>query len=195
MSEPAGVDAAKDRLRREILERRARRDDADLVAAGIAIAAAARRLWRGRWRLAAYAEITGEPSLHVVRAEALAAGTEVILPVIDGDRLDWAVLGPDQPLRPGLLGAPAPDGPRLGAAALAAADVVLVPALAVDAAGRRLGRGRGYYDRALRDLDRRRTTVVACVFDDEVVGAVPAASYDVRVDAILTPSGVTGVGA
>ena len=62
-----------------------------------------------------------------------------------------------------------PAGPPLGRDAIAAADLVLVPALAVDVAGRRLGQGGGSYDRA---LPRATAPVVAVVFGDEVLDTI-----------------------
>jgi 5-formyltetrahydrofolate cyclo-ligase len=71
---------------------------------------------------------------------------------------------------------------------LAAASVVVVPALSVDRDGNRLGRGRGYYDRALSDI---KAPVVAVVYDDELIDVVPAEPHDRRVDAVLRPRGLT----
>ena len=88
----------------------------------------------------------------------------------------------------GRFGLLEPAGPRLGPGALAAADVVVVPALAVDRRGARLGRGRGYYDRALAHA-RPGAVLVAVVFDDELVDALPAEPHDRRVSAVVTPSG------
>jgi 5-formyltetrahydrofolate cyclo-ligase len=104
--------------------------------------------------------------------------------------LDWAAYTGDVEhvaVRPGvdLL---EPAGPRLGVEAISTADVVLVPALAVDRAGHRLGRGAGSYDRALRRVAPE-TPVLAVVYDDEVVTEVPADDHDRFVTGALTPSG------
>ncbi len=77
--------------------------------------------------------------------------------------------------------------PRLDA--ITDAGVILVPALAVDVRGHRLGRGRGSYDRALTRV-RPAQTVLAVVHDDEVLDAVPFEPHDRIVDGALTPSGV-----
>jgi 5-formyltetrahydrofolate cyclo-ligase len=79
-------------------------------------------------------------------------------------------------------------GPRLGAAAVGTADVVIVPALAVSRDGQRLGRGGGYYDRALL-LARPDAVVVAVVFDEELVDELPTEAHDRRVAVVVTPSG------
>jgi 5-formyltetrahydrofolate cyclo-ligase len=76
----------------------------------------------------------------------------------------------------------------LGPTAIGTAEVVVVPALAVDRNGLRLGRGRGYYDRALRHA-RPDAVLVALVFDEEFLDEVPAEPHDHRVTAVVTPSG------
>jgi 5-formyltetrahydrofolate cyclo-ligase len=115
-----------------------------------------------------------------------AAGVRVLLPVVTGERLDWATYDGEGALAEGPLGLAEPSGHRLGSDALAAADVVLVPALAVDRSGHRLGRGRGYYDRALAAVS---VPVIAVVFDDDVIDDVPVEAHDRDVDGWLSPSG------
>ena len=69
-------------------------------------------------------------------------------------------------------------------------DVLLVPLLAFDRSGHRLGYGGGYYDRTLRDLRRRRPIVaVGLAFGCQEVDAVPHLDYDERLDWVLTPDG------
>jgi 5-formyltetrahydrofolate cyclo-ligase len=96
---------------------------------------------------------------------------------------------PDMDLEWHELLADGSEGPRLGLAGIAAAQVVLAPALAVDHDGTRLGQGGGCYDRALA---RRRpdAVVVAIVNDEEYAGwPLPSDAHDVRVDAVITPGG------
>jgi 5-formyltetrahydrofolate cyclo-ligase len=89
---------------------------------------------------------------------------------------------------PGRFGILEPVGPKLGPTAIGTAEVVVVPALAVDRGGTRLGRGGGWYDRALRHA-RPGAVVVAVVFDGEVVDRLPALDHDRPVTAVVTPSG------
>lgn len=118
-------------------------------------------------RVAAYTAFGTEPGT----AGLLTPDT--LLPVLRPDRdLDWARVG---------------GGPPLGMDAVAACDVVLVPALAVDRTGVRLGRGGGSYDRALL---RARGLVVALLHEGELVDALPAAPHDVPVHAAALPSGL-----
>jgi 5-formyltetrahydrofolate cyclo-ligase len=112
----------------------------------------------------------------------------VLLPVVLPDRdLDWAV---DDGTRAAgaLAGVLEPGGPRLGPAAVADADVVVVPALAVDTGGRRLGQGGGSYDRALARVGAG-ALVVALLHDEELLDGeqVPVSAHDVPVHAVVTP--------
>ncbi|MBA2637501.1 MAG: 5-formyltetrahydrofolate cyclo-ligase, partial [Solirubrobacterales bacterium] len=86
----------------------------------------------------------------------------------------------------GLLDTREPVGRSLGREAIGEAQLVLAPALAVDRSGGRLGQGGGSYDRA---LGRTTATVLAVVFDAEVLDAVPVEPHDRRVDGALTPGG------
>ncbi|HYF71806.1 MAG TPA: 5-formyltetrahydrofolate cyclo-ligase, partial [Nocardioides sp.] len=125
--------------------------------------------------------------------EALhAAGKRVILPVVLPDLdLDWAVHdGALVPARRGLL---EPAGPRLGPDAVATADVVLVPGLAVSRGGARLGRGGGCYDRALGRVPVGTFTCVL-LYDDEVGVDVPVEPHDRPVGFAASPSGVVRLG-
>jgi 5-formyltetrahydrofolate cyclo-ligase len=83
-----------------------------------------------------------------------------------------------------------PVAPRLGPAAVATADVVLTPGLAVDRTGMRLGRGGGSYDRALGRVPVG-TFTCTLLHDGELVERVPAAPHDRRVAAAVTPSGIS----
>jgi 5-formyltetrahydrofolate cyclo-ligase len=112
----------------------------------------------------------------------------VLLPVLlsDGD-LDWASYeGPDS-LVPGPRGLLQPGERRRGVTAITSADLVIAPAVAVDRAGRRLGRGGGSYDRALARVGPAVLTM-ALLYDDELVAHVPAGEHDQPVRAVARPS-------
>jgi 5-formyltetrahydrofolate cyclo-ligase len=96
---------------------------------------------------------------------------------------------PDLDLEWRELRADGSEGPRLGPEGIAAAQVILAPALSVDHTGTRLGQGGGCYDRA---LTRRRpdAVIVAIVNNEEYAErALPSDAHDVRVDAVITPGG------
>ena len=167
----------KDALRRELLDRRRARPAAELERAGSALAAhtASEPLIARARRVAAYRSMRTEPPTAALIEALLATGREVLVPVIVADhQLDWEVVG-------------AEATEHRGRDALATCDVVLAPALAADHAGHRLGRGAGYYDRALEGLG---VPIVAVVFDDELLPQIPHEPHDVDIDAVLTPGGL-----
>ena len=149
--------------------------------------------------VAAYAPIGSEPG-GADLPEVLAEHARVLLPLLldDGD-LDWAEY--DGPLRPGPRGLRQPAGPGLGLDAVRSADLVIVPALAVDRHGLRLGRGGGSYDRVLARIAVHGSTpsapgtflsgpmTVALLYDGELVDTVPADAHDRPVRAAITPGG------
>jgi 5-formyltetrahydrofolate cyclo-ligase len=136
--------------------------------------------------VAAYVSVGREPGTGVLLDALATADKRVILPLLQADNdLDWAAYtGPDGLMSAG-RGLLEPVGPLLGAEAIATADVVVVPGLAVDRNGLRLGRGGGSYDRA---LGRVPVGTLTCVVlnDDEILDAVPAAPHDRRVAAAVT---------
>jgi 5-formyltetrahydrofolate cyclo-ligase len=138
--------------------------------------------------VAAYVSIGREPGTGPLLDALRGQGKRVILPVLqpDGD-LDWAVH--DGELQAASRGLLEPHGPPLGVEAVATADVVLTPGLAVSADGTRLGRGGGSYDRALGRVPLG-TFTCTLLYDGEYPVAVPAAPHDRRVVAVAQPSGI-----
>jgi 5-formyltetrahydrofolate cyclo-ligase len=119
---------------------------------------------------------------------AVAIGRRVLLPVVTGDSpLDWAGFRDRGDLVPGPHGLLQPSRRREGPTAIAAAGVVVVPALAATPDGVRLGRGGGHYDRSL-PLASGSTVIVAVVADDELLPELPVEPHDVRVHAVWRPT-------
>jgi 5-formyltetrahydrofolate cyclo-ligase len=182
------ADEAKAALRATFLTRRRTRPQAARAAAAAAVSSALLRGLADVRTFAAYVPEETEPGHGRVPAAYTQLGARVLLPVVpaEGHELMWAV--DTGRLAAGRFGLLEPVGPRLGPTAVGAAQVVVVPALAVARDGVRLGRGGGFYDRALRHV-RAGAVVVAVVFDDEFVDELPAEPHDRRVSAVVTPSG------
>lgn len=137
--------------------------------------------------LCGYVPIGSEPGSVQMIDEVADHGVRVLLPVVVGPGpLEWAWYDGRESLRSGPFGLLQPIGERLGPAALRIADAVLVPALAVDRSGVRLGRGAGYYDRSLA-MAATGTPLIAVVRDQEVFDVLPAEPHDVRMTGVLTP--------
>lgn len=138
--------------------------------------------------VAAYVPVGTEPGSTSLLDAARAAGRRVLVPLIRGDGpLWWADYEGRDSLTAAAYGLLEPTGPALEPHTLALAELVLIPALAVDRAGVRLGRGAGFYDRSLH-VATATAILAAVVFDDEVVPALPADPHDVPVTHALTPS-------
>jgi 5-formyltetrahydrofolate cyclo-ligase len=184
MADSPEMVTAKATLRTALLAGRARRPPAERAAAADAIADVLAARLAGAAVVAGHVPTAEEPG-HGRLPQALPG--RLLLPVVParGRELCWAEH--DGRLSPGRFGLLQPTGPRLPATALAAADVVVVPALAVAADGTRLGRGGGYYDRALAHA-RTDAVLLALVFDEELLASVPAGAHDRRVTAVVTPS-------
>src|SRR3954447_3251885 len=182
----AGV--TKSALRERHLARRQQRPRPEREAAAAAVVQALLRGLSGVRAFAAYVAEETEPGHGRLPAAFTQLGAPVLLPAVppSGSQLCWAV--DTGRLARGRYGLLEPMGPRLGATALGTADVVVLPALGVDRAGVRLGRGGGYYDRALLHV-RPDAVLVAVVFDDEFIDELPAEPHDRRVTAVVTPSG------
>jgi 5-formyltetrahydrofolate cyclo-ligase len=182
------VGAAKSALRERFLARRRERPVALRDAATAALTTALLRGLAGVRAVAAYVPHEDEPGHGRIPAAFTQLGARVLLPVVpmEGRELTWAV--DTGRLTPGRFGLLEPLGPRLGPTAIGTADVVVVPALAVASDGVRLGRGGGYYDRALQHA-RGDAVLVALVFDDELIDELPSEPHDRRVTAVVTPSG------
>jgi 5-formyltetrahydrofolate cyclo-ligase len=145
--------------------------------------------------VAAYVSIGTEPATQGLIFALWKRGTYVLLPVLlPGGDLDWASYeGPDS-LGPGQRGLLEPREQRRGVTAITSADLVIAPAVAVDPAGHRLGRGGGSYDRALARVGPAVLTI-ALLYDDELVSHVPTDEYDQPVRAVARPTeGISRLG-
>ncbi|GAA3534116.1 hypothetical protein AFL01nite_21010 [Aeromicrobium flavum] len=185
----ASTAVEKVNLREALLTRRRARTPAERESAAEAIAlhAAALPALARATRVAAYLSLPSEPGTGPLLAWLAGRDVPVLVPVGRADRsMDW-VEHTAGAVESGPLGVPEPSGRPLGPGALATCGIALVPALAVDHAGNRLGRGAGYYDRALADFPG---VVCALVHDDELLPHVPHEPHDRPVDLVLTPAGV-----
>ena len=176
-------------LRAELRERRRTRPAhvVDTATLGFTANLIALATETGARTISAYLSNSFEPETRQFLNWALADGRRVLLPVARQDGLlDWAE-GDGESETEGLYGLPEPVGGILGPIAINDADLIIIPASAVDERGTRMGWGRGYFDRTLGSMEKC-PPVFAVVFDDEVLPEVPREVHDAPVDGVVTPT-------
>lgn len=189
------MQSEKRHLRSVLRERLEAVTEAHARAAGEAIA---ERLCRGsHWAtasiVASFSTIAGEVDTRPVAAAAQQAGKVLCFPrMISGRSFEFArVEDPDSMLR-GRYGVREPD-PACELVPIDGRMLILLPGLAFDRSGGRLGRGAGYYDRALAGARQSETggpALIGVGFELQIVDRVPMTSTDVRLDACITEAGL-----
>jgi len=155
------------------------RHRAPVLSAGLAPRLRSWTVWQTAFSLCAFCALPGEPDVLTPWPE----GKRVAMPRVEGDDLKFHWVTCREELAPGKFGIPEPraTAPPAGFSF----DLILVPGMAFDHKGGRLGRGRGYYDRFLAAANG---LLAGVCFDDQLVSEVPCEPHDARVDAVVTPS-------
>ena len=135
--------------------------------------------------IACYVSRHEEPPTDVLRERLLDCGAQVLLPRIDGEGLVWVRESPDTTWDVNRWNIAEPIGPAFEGSP----GVWIIPGLAIDADGYRLGQGGGYFDRALADIGDD-TLVIGIVFESECVSELPRELHDRGVDVVVTPDRV-----
>lgn len=137
--------------------------------------------WAAAFEVGLYRSTPTEPATEALLADLLARGARVAVPVRRGAKYAWGRVDASTRWEKGAHGIWEPAA----AAAAAAADlrVIVVPGVAFDAQGGRLGHGRGHFDRLLA---RSEALLVGLCFENRFVEAVPMEPHDVRMDVVAT---------
>jgi 5-formyltetrahydrofolate cyclo-ligase len=183
----AEIVARKRALRRQMRELEGQFGPAQIAPASLLLCDQLRPqpVWQACRRILAFLPMPSEPDIRPLLEEALAEGKTVTLPSFDPTRGVYearqvSTLSGLQPRHFGIP-EPAPESPKFDLIRL---DFLLVPGVAYDVNGRRLGRGKGYFDRLLAEVTGHKCGVA---FDWQVVPEVPAEPHDMCVDSLLTP--------
>lgn len=141
--------------------------------------------------VSAYLAVEGEVRTELLLDACWKAGKKVCVPAYRpaGGEYRWAFLQENDRLRDGPWGIPEPAKPA--AASPARIDFVIVPGVAFDGRGNRLGHGCGYYDRLLASLRRGDVFKLGLAFSHQVVESIPAMPHDVAMDAVATERGIS----
>lgn len=191
----------KRQLRREALRRRNHLTPQQIEAKSRLIAQRllSMDIWRQAAAILGYCAFNSEVRTEYILRQALSQGKRVALPRICREKreLDLYYVGglDDEWLEPGTWRIPEPSPARCAPASISDIDLVLVPGVAFDTTGGRIGYGGGYYDRLLNRLDsRQQERVVGLAFEEQIVRDVPLNFFDFRVPLILTDARVIVTG-
>ncbi|MBJ6752032.1 5-formyltetrahydrofolate cyclo-ligase [Geomonas anaerohicana] len=139
--------------------------------------------------LVLYAPIHHEVDTDAVAVAALASGKRLLYPAVVGNDLKFCQVAALAELAPGRYGIPEPEGEGCDPAE---ADLIVVPGVAFDLCGRRIGYGKGYYDRSLHRLEGSGKLVAFC-YDFQLLQEIAGEPHDVTMDLIVTESRVVRV--
>lgn len=189
MNSAQAIQEAKQALRRQVRAALARLGPEERAAG--AAQARARLAAQPRWQAAQwvlfFAPLPQELDVWPLLLEALAAGKNVALPRFAAATQAYEICGIQDAaadLIVGRFGIREP-GPRCARLAARRLDLILVPGIAFDVRGARLGRGKGYYDRLLKEWPG---TTCGVGFDLQLRNEIPCEPHDARLDCLLTPT-------
>ncbi|MCM0082668.1 5-formyltetrahydrofolate cyclo-ligase [Geomonas sp. Red32] len=132
--------------------------------------------------VASYAPVHGEVRTDLVAQAALAAGKKLLYPAVVGEDLQFREVASLEELVRGKFGIPEPVGAPFD---VLKADLIVVPGVAFDICGRRIGYGKGFYDRTLHTLERTGRLVGFC-YDFQLVAEIVGEPHDVTMDVVVT---------
>lgn len=132
--------------------------------------------------LALYAPIQHEVDTTVVANDALSAGKMLLYPAVEGSDIQFRRVAALSELAPGKYGIPEPSGESCSPCD---ADLIIVPGVAFDMFGRRIGYGKGFYDRSLHLMEGSGRLVGFC-YDFQLYEAIVGEPHDVTMDIIVT---------
>ena len=183
------IASAKANLRQQVRERLSAMLPEEREAAALQICSRLRQqaVWKSAGSILLFAPLPNEPDVWPLLEEALLAGKTVALPRFSSPAQSYhaaAVQNLHADLQPGQFGIREPSA-SCAEFPLNRLDLVLVPGVAFQANGCRLGRGKGFYDRLLAAVRGRKCGVA---FDEQIVAAIPTGPLDIRVNCIVTPT-------
>lgn len=142
--------------------------------------------FKGAGTILFYASIGREVQTGRMIAEALKLGKRIALPKIAGEKLELCPVSGLEELETNSMGIPEPKGGQN--VPLDGTDLIILPGIAFDISGNRLGRGKGYYDRLLSEAGR--IPSIALAFEFQVLDRIPSGPTDRKVDKIITETRV-----
>lgn len=139
--------------------------------------------WQEAGTLLLYYPLTDEVDVRPLIKDAYKNGKKVLLPVVKGDELELHFYEGESSLREGAFGIMEPTGPLFAPENYGEIELAIIPGMAFDTAGHRLGRGKGYYDRLLPQL--KTAELKGICFPFQLLDEVPAEVHDIPVHEVV----------
>lgn len=187
---PAGTPQTKKQIRLRMLERRDEIPYSEVLSASMQIREHLRawKIFRAARCVCCYISVRSEMSTSGVILRALESGKTVLAPKVFGETIRFfRIRNLTDDLERGTFGVLEPTAGTEEADPARDADLCLIPGVAFDARGNRIGYGKGYFDRFLKTLPPRVPTL-GLAYDCQLLDAVPADADDVPVQYLVTPS-------
>jgi len=140
-------------------------------------------VWQKAGTLLLYYPLADEVDVRLLIHEAYKSGKRVLLPVCKGDDLELHLYEGEASLSSGAFGIMEPTGPLFAEADYPSIQLAIIPGMAFDKVGHRMGRGRGYYDRLLPKLTG--TWLQGICFPFQILPVVPTETYDIAVHEVI----------
>lgn len=139
--------------------------------------------WQEAGTLLLYYPLPDEVDVRLLIKDAFESGKKVLLPVVKGDELELHLYEGEASLKEGAFGIMEPTGPLFAPIHYDEIELAIIPGMAFDSAGHRLGRGKGYYDRLLPNLKTAKLTGICFPF--QLLEEVPAEAHDISVCKVI----------
>lgn len=139
--------------------------------------------WQEAGTLLLYYPLPDEVDVRLLIKDAFESGKKVLLPVVKGDELELHLYEGEASLKEGAFGIMEPTGPLFAPEHYGEIELAIIPGMAFDSAGHRLGRGKGYYDRLLPNLKTAKLTGICFPF--QLLEEVPAEAHDISVCKVI----------
>lgn len=180
----------KRQFREELLKKRRNLSAKERESKGLLIQENAKKRipWDSIESIGLYASQGSEVQTDLLFKNAKELGKSIAYPrITTEEELQYYIIDELKELIPGLFGVNEPLNSQTHRS-IESLDIIIIPGLAFDRFGYRLGYGRGYFDRILAGVDSKK--VIGLAFDLQIIDKLPAQPHDIRVGAIVTESGV-----
>ncbi len=182
------IQQAKERLRLKMRQMRAYHTQQEMLTTSLAIRERllADDVIKKAHTIAAYASLPDEVNTEMLIDILFEQGKKILLPVVEGNNMYWRAYDGKQDMKRGVFSIMEPrNGEVVALDDCTKPIVVIVPGMAFDALGHRLGRGKGYYDRTLFKIRQKNIILIGICYPWQMVGSVPTEGHDIMMNKVI----------